>query len=236
MRAALLATAGTATALLSACAGTPESHHGIWPSADRPIVIDRASKTVRFAGIVPIVADQRPMLEVLVCAPDSREHEALVMASVRPSHIHAALIALGARPGEPGGLVWTGNRFAMVEPTGPLIGVRLAAFDASTGNQTPVWSDAADWFTTELSPGSATEAKAKIKPRWIFTGSAFDGDAYRADTDGTIVGLVSFTTEVVGMAPAISEIDADRGFDFVPIPDRVPPFGTRVIVELRLLD
>jgi len=38
------------------------------------------------------------------------------------------------------------------------------------------------------------------------------------------------------MAPAISEIDADRGFDFVPVPDRVPPFGTRVIVEIKLLD
>ena len=208
---------------LGGCAGTPESTPSSWPSADRPIVIDRVSKTVRFAGIVPIVAGQRPMLEVLVCAPDSREHEALVMADIRPSHIHAALIAIGAEPGAPGGLIWTGERFEMREPTGPTIAVRLAPEAEKL-----IWTDAQDWFTTQ--------PRTNLHTRWLFTGSVIDADRYRADTDGTIVGLVSFATEVVGMAPAVSEVDAERGFDFVPVPDRVPPFGSRVFVELRLID
>ncbi len=208
---------------LGGCAGTPESTPSSWPSADRPIVIDRVSKTVRFAGIVPIVAGQRPMLEVLVCAPDSREHEALVMADIRPSHIHAALIAIGAEPGAPGGLIWTGERFEMREPGGPAIAVRLAPEAEKL-----IWTDARDWFMTQ--------PRTNLPTRWLFTGSALDGDSYRADIDGTIVGLVSFATEVVGMAPAVSEVDAERGFDFVPVPDRVPPFGSRVFVELRLID
>ena len=228
MKRILLAASGLASIMLCGCARTAETQQGMWPSADRPIVIDRESKTVRFAGIIPIDAGQLPMLEVLVCAPDSREHEALVMADIRPSHIHAALIALGATPGQPGGLFWTGERFEMREPSGPAIGVRLAFVDGSLGDQAPKWSDAAHWF--------ATEPQIEIQPRWLFTGSSFDGDAYRADADGTIVGLVSFTTEVIGMSPAISEVDADRGFDFAPVSGRVPPFGTSVIVELRLLD
>jgi hypothetical protein len=211
----------------------PVGGSGGWPDAERPIVIDRASRTVRFAGIVPLDARDRPMLEVLVCAPDSREHEALVMAAVRPSHIHAALIALGAEPGEPGGLFWNGDAFEMREPVGPRIGVRLAAdlpeVDRPEADRPePTGTDARRWFTTEPAQPLAIQ--------WRFTGSSMRSGAYSADADGTIVGLVSFTTEVVGMAPAISDIDAQRGFDFVPVPDQVPPFGTRVFVELRLLD
>lgn len=223
MSAARLLLALAMAAPLGGCAGSPENTPISWPSEERPIVIDRVSKTVRFAGIVPIVAAQRPMLEVLVCAPDSREHEAMVMADIRPSHIHAALIAIGAEPGSPGGLVWTGERFEMREPGGPAIAVRIAP-----EAEPLVWTDARDWFTTQ--------PRTNLHTRWLFTGSALDGDSYRADTDGTIVGLVSFAAEVVGMAPAISEVDAERGFDFLPVPDRVPPFGTRVIVELQLLD
>lgn len=186
-------------------------------------MIDRENRSVRFTGIVPIDASQQPMLEVLVCNPNSREHEALVMTNVRPSHIHAALIALGAEPGGTGGLVWNGSDFELREPTGDRIGVRLAIEGAD-----PIWTDAREWFTTV--PAS------KLDTDWLFTGSGLHRGTYAADEDGTIVGLVSFTTEVIGMTPAITEVDADRGFDFVPLPERVPPFGTRVFVELKLLD
>jgi len=194
-----------------------------WPSEEQPIVVDRAQRTVRFAGIVPIVATERTMLEVVVCTPDTREHEALVMTAVRPSHIHAALLALGAEPGRPGGPVWNGRTFDMQEPAGPSIGVRFAIDE-----QTPRWIDAREWFT--IDPPSTLDTA------WMFTGSQIHADRYAADGDGSIIGLVSFGTEVVGMAPAVTEIDAQRGFDFVAHPQRVPPFGTRVMVELRLLD
>lgn len=195
-------------------------------SDDRAVVIDRERRSVRFAGIVPINAKEWTMLEVLVCNPDSREHEALVMTRARPSHIHAALLALGARPGRPGGLFWDGEGFEMREPSGPPIGVRFAVEGAAEG-EGENWVDARDWFTTQ--------PPNPLDTAWRFTGSVLSGDRYAADTDGTIVSLVSFGTEPIGMSPAVTEVDAERGFDFVARPERVPPFGTPVTVELRLL-
>ena len=177
------------------------------PSEDRPLVIDAEAGWVRIHGLVPIDASQRPMLEVLLCTPDTREHEALVLTTVRPSSVHAALLALGAEPG------------------GPPIRVRLTRADHPDR-----WVDARSWFE----PTRSTTAPGPSEFGWLFTGSTLDADGYSADADGVIVGLVSFGTGVIGISPAISEIDAKRGFDFVANPDQVPPFGTAVIVELSI--
>lgn len=221
--AALLALGG----LLTNCARSSNLADGRLPEDPEALVIDAERGWVRFLGIVPIDASQRPMLEVVVCTPDTREHEAIVMTRVRPSSVHAALLALGAEPGTPGGEVWDGKTFRLTEPSGPRVRVRLASADRPHD-----WTDATDWFE----PTRSTVAPSAEEITWRFTGSAFDENAYIADTDGVIVGLVNFRTEVVGMAPAISEIDAKRGFDFVPRPERVPAFGTRVIVELSLVE
>ncbi|MFG0293261.1 MAG: YdjY domain-containing protein [Phycisphaerales bacterium JB050] len=209
----------SATTLVGCAAVSPRE----WPSPDHPIVIDTTDRTVRFSGIVPIAANERPMLEVLVCTPDSREHEALVMTRVRASHVHAALIALGAAPGEPGGLVWDGDGFILREPSGPRIRVRF-----NTKQDDRAWTDAGDWFITD--------PETPIDRHWLFTGSAEHKAGYAADSDGVIVGLVSFTTEVIGLSRAITDLDHDRAFDFFPNPERVPAFGTPVVVELRWLD
>lgn len=212
---------GGALAILG-CAPGPRTET-IWPTHDRPIMIDREARTVRFTGIVPVDARSRPMLETIVSTPNTREHESLVMADVRPSSIHAGLLALGAQPGQPGGLYWNGSRFELREPSGDRIEIRLRSEHHDR------WSHPSEWFFTD----PATD----LQPRWLFTGSALREDGrYSADDDGVIVGLVSFTTELIGMDPAIPDLDAQRGFDFFADPIHTPPFGTRVLVELRLIE
>lgn len=215
------------SALLVGCAAPAEREGVRLPESAESLVLDVERGWVRFLGIVPIDAARRPMLEVVVCTPDTREHEALVMTRVRPSSVHAALLALGAEPGTPGGEVWDGETFRLTEPAGPLVRVRLAPADRPND-----WTDATSWYE----PTRSTRAPSAEEITWRFTGSVFHGNAYVADTDGVVVGLVGFGTEVVGMSPAISEIDAKRGFDFVARPERVPAFGTPVIVELSIPD
>ena len=40
-------------------------------------------------------------LELVACTKDSKEHESIVAIAARPMHVHAALLLLGAEPGNP---------------------------------------------------------------------------------------------------------------------------------------
>ena len=40
-------------------------------------------------------------LELVACTRDSKEHESIVAIAARPMHVHAALLLLGAEPGNP---------------------------------------------------------------------------------------------------------------------------------------
>src|SRR5215207_7663449 len=40
-------------------------------------------------------------LEFFLCSAGTNEHEAVLRSKVRPSHLHAALLALGLKPGQP---------------------------------------------------------------------------------------------------------------------------------------
>ena len=41
-------------------------------------------------------------LELVACTKGSKEHESIISVDAKPSHIHAALLLLGAKPGNPG--------------------------------------------------------------------------------------------------------------------------------------
>lgn len=83
---------------------------------------DLMRRIVEFDGIVPIdVHDPhtpRVYLEVTVCTPDTKEHESLVMTQARPSHVHAALLAMNLKPGKPGGFKWANDTMNTVPPEG----------------------------------------------------------------------------------------------------------------------
>jgi len=89
-----------------------------------------ATKVVEFDGIVPINChDPRTpdvYLEVMVCTPDTKEHESLVMTKARASDVHAALLAIGLEPGSPGRWDFKDKEFIPVPPRGGAVEVRLA--------------------------------------------------------------------------------------------------------------
>jgi len=41
------------------------------------------------------------LLELIVCTKGTKEHESIIMIEAKPSHIHTALLLLGAVPGNP---------------------------------------------------------------------------------------------------------------------------------------
>ncbi|MEL7473052.1 MAG: YdjY domain-containing protein [Planctomycetota bacterium] len=195
------------------------------------IRVDAEAGIVEFDGVVPIDTrnERAPdvYLEVIVCAPDSKEHEALVMADVRASHLHAALLLLGAEPGAPGRWSRADAKLRAEPPTGRRVRVELIAEGAL-----PVPPSA--WMRPEFG-GSAPPETA-----WVFAGSLVadrdqDGlDEYAADRTGLLVGLHSFGSEVVAwthMAHPDSSVETPA---WLANNDVMPAAGEPVTIRLTL--
>lgn len=201
------------------------------------IRVDRDRRLVEFDGLVPIdVNDLDPLgyykvvfLECVVTTPGAeKDHETLVVADIRPSNLHAALLMIGAEPGAPGDWAWDGQDVLRTAARGDEIEVTLL-WEAPDGAR--IERDARELIVNERT-GEQFGGSA-----WVFAGSVEAPEIpapYAADATGLLVGLATFGTEVVAWREVIShasEVDAP-----VWIADRevMPAYGTEVTVRLQL--
>lgn len=202
--------------------------------------VDRAAKVVEFDGVVAVDCHDevtpRVYLELFVCTPDTREHESLVVTSARPSHIHAAMLMVGLVPGAPGGVKWTGERVELVPPQGSPVRVQFRTGGAGAGADAPIESDPWDWVTV-ISGQRAVKDGA-----FVFAGSRFAqrqspetgrmGEVYDADGAGTVVGLTTFGSELIGWSRVLSPDSGLQTPDWIADNARVPKMGTPVVVVI----
>lgn len=206
--------------------------------------VDFHRRFVEFEGEVPIdahnPAQPRVELEVLVCIPDSKEHEALVMTRARPSHVHAALLLLGLEPGEPGTWSFEERRLIAHPPRGPAIDVYFVRHDRDGQEREEL---ASDWVRLD-GGGSLTEAAKSREGRWVFAGSRFGRlgrgeevrEVYDADYSGLLVGLTTFGGECIAWREVYSHDSNVQAPIWTADPTRTPRDGTRVTVRLRVVD
>jgi hypothetical protein len=91
---------------------------------------DVTAKIVEFDAIVSPMLMDDPMaplffVETLVCAPDTKEHESLLLTSAKPSHLHAALLAAGFTAGTPGLFKFERGTFVPVDATGDRVSITV---------------------------------------------------------------------------------------------------------------
>lgn len=229
------------------------------PAADNPVAqapnsnepfpgvrVDLAAKTVEFEGVIPIDVrnpDGTPIfLETVACTPDTREHEALVTTTARPSDIHAALLMIGLEPGKPGGFVprdepkdpsgkpgagaHRPTRFDAVPPEGDAVKVEFIV--AREGNE--VVEPAQSWIAHDRTLAPMPDAG------FVFAGSRFvkrEGkERYDADGAGTLIGLHTFGSETIAWRGVMSPEAGVEEPVWVAHPERTPPVGTRIRVRL----
>ncbi len=213
--------------------------------------VDVSAKTVEFdAQITPMLVkdDKAPLffLEVLCCAPNTREHETFLITTVRPSHIHAAMLAVGLNAGSPGGWTLNDRTLTPVPPSGDRLSVRIA-FTDKNGNE--VEQNPLDWIVNarDKAPFQAAEnklaaARSEPLPGWMFTGSkivrrkSVSGDereVYDADGSGTIIGLTTFGSEVIGWSRLINPDASAEEPDWIADFGKTPPAETKVRVRIR---
>jgi hypothetical protein len=198
---------------------------------------DITGRLIELDGIVPInchdPATPDVYLELMVCSPDTREHESLVMTRAKPSHLHAALLAIGLKPGQPGSWKVEAGKLVPLPPTGDPLAI-TASYRATDGSE--VTCPIADWVITAETHQPFVPRDA-FAPRWLFAGSVFvtrrGNEVYDADGAGTVIGLTTFGSEVVAWRDTISPEASIDTPDWIADAKKVPPAGTPVIVRIR---
>lgn len=182
-------------------------NEGLW--------IDRNEKRVVMDAEVCLT---RGPLEMLACPSGSKEHESILAVKTRPSFVHAALLAVGAKPGKPAQL---GPNFKPA--SGPVVEVLLEWTDKNGVSQTV---PAQQWLRNAAT-GNAMDS------RWIFVGSSFreqDGkDFYQAD-QGDFICVSNFPTATLDIDMQSSSASSHLLFE--AFTERIPPKGTAVKIIL----
>jgi hypothetical protein len=194
--------------------------------------IDRVKRRVEIDGTVPVDAGspEQPVvfLEWLVCTPDTKEHESLVVTSVRPSLVHAALLSLGLDPGAPGSWEWQDTRIIPHPPTGACVRVLVRR---QGGVEEPLASWVADRRT------GRTLVDHFPAEGFVFAGSRTverqGRVSYRADLDGGMVGLACFSTELIAFTRLVNPDASLEEPVWIADPARVPPRTTPVTVIIE---
>lgn len=164
-------------------------------------------------------------LEMFVTAPDSREHESLVLARIKPSNLHAALLAAGFDNGDPHTIDAEGN-------PKPAHGdsVRLLVANTSGDDAAPRFIPLTSW-AVHIDTGRAITDD----PCWegfVFAGSKITARGYEADGTGTLVSLTTFSNEVIAPKWSVSHLAEVDEPVWIANRELLPEKGDQVIVRI----
>ncbi len=174
-------------------------------------------------------------LEQIACAPNSREHESLVVVQARPSEIHTALLMAGLKNGSPGRWTYADDELSFAPPVGDQVDV-LVRYADREGKQ--LEHSIRDWIVDARGRHEFPEHP------WVFGGSSFapnpqwmgPGEHYVADMTGSVIGLVTFGDEVIGFSKVISDQEAVHPPQWQIAMSKVPPRGAEVTLILRKIE
>ncbi len=185
---------------------------------DEDLWIDPANKRVVLDGSVCLVQGQ---LEMLACPKGTKEHESVISADVKAYAVHAALLAVGAKPGTP-----VRYRPSYQAASGTIVDVTL------------IWTDekgevrrqrGQDWVRD-------VESKKPMPHNWIFAGSGIWKDDMTGETrylaeGGEFICVSNFPGAMLDL-PIPSSSQAEQGLLFEAFTENIPPRGTRVRMVL----
>lgn len=183
--------------------------HEIW--------IEKQKKWVVVDGEVCLRAGQ---LELFACPKGTKEHESVIALNSKAYLIHAALLAVGAKPGKP--VSWD-PEYAAAE--GPIIDVHVLWTDKA-GKRHRV--KAQEWVKHVPTGKPMTHD-------WVFAGSSVWVDEqtgtkhYQADA-GDLICLSNFSTAMLDLP--IKSSGENSNLLFVANTEKIPPLGTKVRVVL----
>ncbi len=224
-------TGGGSVAPTSADGGSAPSPKGSLREVFPGVRLDAAAKVVEFdAEVIVDHTDPKKVvfLEVLACPRDTKEHESLVMTTMKPSHVHAAMLAAGFVPGKP--VEWSeGAKPVATPPSGDKVRVEFVWREGEAEKR----ASPLEWVVNQK---DGTRASS-LGHGFVFAGSVLikqpsGKERYDADSAGTLVGLASFGSETIAWTKPFSPEAAVDAPVWIADRERVPKIGTRVVVRV----
>ncbi len=189
------------------------------------IKVDLKNKTVDLQAIV--ATPDAKWLELLVCTKGTREYEAIMTVTARPTHVHLALLMIGMEPGAP--MQWLnqgeGKPIKVVPASGSKIKITLLY--EKDGKQVEI--PANEWVL------DAQTKKTLPDDIWLFAGSRMNNDPnnkmYYADASGAVITLVNFGDDL--LTRPNNNTNNDGNDHFAVNPAAIPPKDTKVTIRLQ---
>lgn len=182
-------------------------------------------------------------LELIACTPDTKVHESILAIEAKPSHVHTALLLMGATPGTPAMMQPINEDqtiFRPIPPSGDLIDVYLIL---PGDNGQPVERPISDFlvmrddddFAFHFPDKDPEEPKKFPTHSFIFAGSHLIGEEgakrYMADTSGHVITITTFGDELLCL-PGFHE-HANEALMWQVAADDLPALEAEVILRLR---
>jgi hypothetical protein len=183
---------------------------------DYELWIDPKRKLVVVDGSICLREGQ---LEAFACPRGTKEHEAIVAVNCKPQFVHAALLAVGAKPGAP--MQWDPYRPA----TGTPVDVMVLWVDAD-GKKCK--ARAQEWIKDVKSGKAMTHS-------WVFAGSRVWTDeetkqTYYSADGGDFICVSNFPSAMMDLPIKSSQSNAE--LMFTAFTEHIPPLKTKVRLVL----
>jgi hypothetical protein len=187
------------------------------PAPNR-VWIDKKNHLVYVDGYVSL---REGMLEMFACPKGTKEHESIVAVESMAQVVHAALLAVGAKTGQP--VQWVPE---FKPPTGTEIAIEVRWLDSSGKWQK---SPAQEWIIN-------SKTRKPMQHPWVFAGSGFwkneqTGEELYMAESGDFICVSNFDTATLDIPAESSQVN--DGLMYEANTKKIPPLGTLVRLVLK---
>ena len=195
----------------------------------------------RSVDVNSTVCLQEGSLEFVACTKDTKEHESIISVRAKPSHIHTALLLLGAEAGHPAirKVVGEGDeeRWVDLPPKGSLISVSFVIKNKEGQQIERPLTDFIERSGDEEEQTKEEKAKAKAHLKnFLFAGSHLHGNGegpktYLADKSGSVISLSTFGDELLCLPEVYG--NENHSLQWQVDSTHLPKMDTKIILRLR---
>ena len=185
------------------------------------------------------------LLELIACTKDTKEHESIIVVDAKPSHVHTALLLIGAKPGSPAqqqAIDPEMTRYRSIPPSGSPVDVFLV-FKNPEGKQ--VEKPISDFIKRSDEQEQPTEPDAEDDNgkfpthTFLFAGSILVGEGdgprrYLCDSEGNVISISTFGDELLCL-PGFHE-QANGALMWQVNGEKLPELDSKIILRLRPSD